>query len=240
MPAGRSARCAIAGSASSTRIARWPSAPRPRSRATSPGTSPGPFTWPAAAWAATNATRVCPAGIDLRLLNLSLAKAAEENFGFRAGMDPAAEPIIGAYSPARPRGVHPMSELLTATALRQLVDTLDGRRQARGRSAVRQSPRRPASARSDPLRLAQDRRPIAARRLHCGRQLDQGIRLPAAREAVRLSFQGEADRTAAAGTADDRADHCRRPGPATPRRCRSSIACSTGTSATSSTTAAAS
>ena len=43
-------------------------------------------------------TRACPAGIDLRLLNLSLAKAAEENFNYRAGMDPAAEPIIGAFS----------------------------------------------------------------------------------------------------------------------------------------------
>ncbi len=43
-------------------------------------------------------TRVCPAGIDLRLLNLSLAKAAEEQFAFRAGMDPQAEPIIGSYS----------------------------------------------------------------------------------------------------------------------------------------------
>jgi formate dehydrogenase (coenzyme F420) beta subunit len=43
-------------------------------------------------------TRVCPAGIDLRLLNLSLAKAAEDNFSFRAGMDPAAEPIVGNYS----------------------------------------------------------------------------------------------------------------------------------------------
>jgi formate dehydrogenase (coenzyme F420) beta subunit len=43
-------------------------------------------------------TRACSAGIDLRLLNLSLAKAAEEHFGFRAGVDPAAEPIVGAYS----------------------------------------------------------------------------------------------------------------------------------------------
>jgi ferredoxin len=43
-------------------------------------------------------TRVCPAGIDLRLLNLSLAQAAETQFGFRAGMDPAGEPIVGAYS----------------------------------------------------------------------------------------------------------------------------------------------
>lgn len=43
-------------------------------------------------------TRVCPAGIDLRLLNLTLAKAAEEEFSYRAGMDPAADPIIGAYS----------------------------------------------------------------------------------------------------------------------------------------------
>lgn len=42
--------------------------------------------------------RVCPAGIDLRLLNLSLAKAAEESFAYRAGMDPQAEPIIGSYS----------------------------------------------------------------------------------------------------------------------------------------------
>jgi ferredoxin len=43
-------------------------------------------------------TRVCPAGIDLRLLNLSMAKTAEESFGFRAGMDPDAEPVISSYS----------------------------------------------------------------------------------------------------------------------------------------------
>lgn len=43
-------------------------------------------------------TRVCPAGIDLRLLNLSLAKAAEEKFAFRAGTDANVDPIIGAYS----------------------------------------------------------------------------------------------------------------------------------------------
>ena len=43
-------------------------------------------------------TRACPAGIDLRLLNLSLAKAAEEHFAYRAGMDAKAEPLIGAYS----------------------------------------------------------------------------------------------------------------------------------------------
>jgi ferredoxin len=43
-------------------------------------------------------TRACPAGIDLRLLNLSLAKAAKEHFAYRAGMDPKAELLIGAYS----------------------------------------------------------------------------------------------------------------------------------------------
>jgi len=43
-------------------------------------------------------TRVCTAGIDLRLLNLSLAQAAEENFAFRAGDDPQAEPVVGAYA----------------------------------------------------------------------------------------------------------------------------------------------
>jgi coenzyme F420-reducing hydrogenase delta subunit/ferredoxin len=43
-------------------------------------------------------TRACPAGIDLRLLNLTLAKAAEEHFAYRAGTDPKTEPLIGAYS----------------------------------------------------------------------------------------------------------------------------------------------
>jgi ferredoxin len=43
--------------------------------------------------------RACPAGIDLRLLNLSLAKAAEAHFAYRAGMDRQAEPVIGSYSP---------------------------------------------------------------------------------------------------------------------------------------------
>lgn len=43
-------------------------------------------------------TRACPVGIDLRLLNQAMARATETNFSFRAGMDPAAEPIIGAYS----------------------------------------------------------------------------------------------------------------------------------------------
>jgi coenzyme F420-reducing hydrogenase delta subunit len=43
-------------------------------------------------------TRACPAGIDLRLLNLSLAKAAQQHFGYRAGINRDAEPLIGAYS----------------------------------------------------------------------------------------------------------------------------------------------
>ena len=41
----------------------------------------------------------CPAGIDLDLLNLTLAKAAEDNFQFRAGMQRNAEPLIGSFSP---------------------------------------------------------------------------------------------------------------------------------------------
>lgn len=43
-------------------------------------------------------TRVCPAGINLHLLNQSLSRAAEAHFGYRAGMDPAAEPPVGGYS----------------------------------------------------------------------------------------------------------------------------------------------
>jgi len=42
--------------------------------------------------------RACPAGIDLTLLNLATAAAAERDFAFRAGVDPQAEPILGAFS----------------------------------------------------------------------------------------------------------------------------------------------
>ncbi len=42
--------------------------------------------------------RVCPAGIDLSLLNLSLTRAAEEHFDYRAGMDKDTPPIIGSYA----------------------------------------------------------------------------------------------------------------------------------------------
>ena len=41
----------------------------------------------------------CPAGIDLDLLNLTLAKAAEDHFQFRSGMERESEPLIGTFSP---------------------------------------------------------------------------------------------------------------------------------------------
>ncbi len=41
----------------------------------------------------------CPAGIDLDLLNLSLAKAAEEQFDYRAGAVRNVEPLVGTFSP---------------------------------------------------------------------------------------------------------------------------------------------
>jgi len=44
-------------------------------------------------------TKACPAEIDLDLLNLTLAKAAEDNFQFQAGMKRNAEPLIGSFSP---------------------------------------------------------------------------------------------------------------------------------------------
>ncbi|MDR1923590.1 MAG: 4Fe-4S dicluster domain-containing protein [Planctomycetaceae bacterium] len=44
-------------------------------------------------------TAACPAGIDLDLLNLSLAKAAEENFNHKTGIDRNANPLIGTFSP---------------------------------------------------------------------------------------------------------------------------------------------
>ncbi len=43
-------------------------------------------------------SRACPAGIDLALLNISLHIAAAKNFGYEAGMDPGAEPVIGSYA----------------------------------------------------------------------------------------------------------------------------------------------
>ncbi len=42
--------------------------------------------------------RVCPAGIDLNLLNRSLARAAEEEFGYRPGADHDAPPLIGTFN----------------------------------------------------------------------------------------------------------------------------------------------
>ena len=43
-------------------------------------------------------SRVCPAHIDLRLLNKTLARGAEEDFGFLPGMNPEAELVTGCYS----------------------------------------------------------------------------------------------------------------------------------------------
>ena len=43
-------------------------------------------------------TSACPAGIPLGLLNMTLARAADTQFGYRAGADPAVEPLIGRYS----------------------------------------------------------------------------------------------------------------------------------------------
>ena len=43
-------------------------------------------------------SRVCPEGIDLRLMNLSMARASEASFGHRSGSDPQAELILGNYS----------------------------------------------------------------------------------------------------------------------------------------------
>lgn len=40
----------------------------------------------------------CPAGIDLDLLNLTLADAAETHFGYIAGTEPGALPLIGSFS----------------------------------------------------------------------------------------------------------------------------------------------
>jgi len=43
-------------------------------------------------------SRACPAGIDLRLLNLAMAQVAERQFGYRAGLDPAADPPVGTFA----------------------------------------------------------------------------------------------------------------------------------------------
>jgi formate dehydrogenase subunit beta len=42
-------------------------------------------------------TRVCPAGIDLRLLNLSLARAAESRFDYMPGQQRHATPVVGHF-----------------------------------------------------------------------------------------------------------------------------------------------
>jgi len=42
--------------------------------------------------------RACPVAIPLGLLNLTLARAAEKHFGYKAGMDPNVDPLIGSYA----------------------------------------------------------------------------------------------------------------------------------------------
>jgi coenzyme F420-reducing hydrogenase delta subunit/ferredoxin len=42
--------------------------------------------------------QACPVGIDLGLLNMQLARAAKQHFGYQAGVDPSAELLIGAFS----------------------------------------------------------------------------------------------------------------------------------------------
>ena len=78
-------------------------------------------------------TRACPAGIDLRLLNLSLAQAAEEHFAFA----PASIPRPSRDRRLRGTGqgeLHPMSEILS---LRPSATgrPLDWRGPPRGRAA---------------------------------------------------------------------------------------------------------
>jgi formate dehydrogenase (coenzyme F420) beta subunit len=43
-------------------------------------------------------SRVCPEGIDLRLMNLSMARASEASFGHRSGTDPEAALVLGNFS----------------------------------------------------------------------------------------------------------------------------------------------
>ena len=47
----------------------------------------------------SNCSSACPVGIDLDLLNLTLAKTAETQFGFQAGLDREALPLVGTFSP---------------------------------------------------------------------------------------------------------------------------------------------
>ena len=211
MPAGRSARCATAGSASPTRTARW-------SISTS-ATLKGNF-----AWQITRAfhlagrcvgcdecTRVCPAGIDLRLLNLSLAKAAEENFGYRAGMDLAAEPIDRRLLRTGPRGVHPMSEVLTEYGAPPAGRWLDCRRQARCRAAARAVPTATPSANWS--NMAGWTRPSSCCLTGFIRPANsiKEFVFPRHEKLYGYRFAGEADRTDGRGNAGGRADHRRGP-----------------------------
>jgi len=49
-----------------------------------------------------NCSSACPVGIDLDLLNLTLAKVAETQFGFQVGLDRETLPLIGTFSPDDP------------------------------------------------------------------------------------------------------------------------------------------
>jgi ferredoxin len=44
--------------------------------------------------------QACPVGIDLRLMNMAVHRAVDQNFGFNPGADPTSESPIGSWKPA--------------------------------------------------------------------------------------------------------------------------------------------
>ena len=180
-------------------------------------------------------TRVCPAGIDLRLLNLSLAKAAEEQFRLPRRRGSARPSRSSAPTPLQDKEeFHPMSEIISKDDLRRLVDEWIGRGQARRPARVGSSPDS-SSTRRWP------RRPSCCWTASSGRRNSiKEFVFPRHEKLYGYRLEGKQIELLPTPSRRPPSRSSSAPGPAMPPRCRSSTTCSTGTSRTSSTTAAAS
>ena len=205
-PAGRSARCATATGASWTRTGR-------RCIDTS-ATLKGNFAWhitrafhlAGRCVGCDECTRACPAGIDLRLLNLSLAKAAEERVRLPRRHGPRGRAGHRLATPDRTRRISSDERDHL-----QSSDLPTGRPSGSARASAWPGPCtvKPDLVLYAPLNRS---RRTAARRLHPPGQLDQGVRLSrATRSSTAIEFEGKRDRTERRRAADGRADRPRRP-----------------------------
>ena len=181
-------------------------------------------------------TRACPAGIDLRLLNLSLAKAAEEQFRLsRRAWTARPSRSSARYSQQDKEEFHPMSELISRASAAATGRTTGSARASASPARVPVKPDlvlyTPAGRRPTSLLLDGFVRPANS--------IKEFV-FPRHEKLYGYRFEGKQIELADADAADRRADHHRRPALRRRRAADPRPRVQLGLRTTSSTTAAAS